>query len=337
MKDHDKVLLAHGGGGELSYRLIKDLLLPAFDNPVLKELDDAARLSSKNKRLAFSTDSYVVKPLFFPGGDIGKLAVCGTINDLAMVGAEPLYMSASLIIEEGFSLNTLKKVINSMERVARQTGIEIVTGDTKVVERGSLDRLFINTAGIGSIDADLDISGNNARVGDRIVISGTIGDHGIAVLSQREGFQFESKLMSDCAPLNNLVSRMVKESNNIHVLRDPTRGGVAAVLNEIAFQSEMEMLIEEKAIPVKDEVRAACEMLGLDPLHVPNEGRLIAFVAEKDAHSVLEAMRDDPLGKDAAIIGEVIGRNRPRVLLETLIGARRILFLPRGELLPRIC
>jgi len=337
MKGPDKILLAHGGGGELSYRLLKDLLLPTFDNPVLKELDDAARLSSKSKRLAFSTDSYVVKPLFFPGGDIGKLAVCGTINDLAMVGAEPLYMSASLIIEEGFSLNTLKKVIKSMERVARKTGMQIVTGDTKVVERGSLDRLFINTAGIGSIDGDLDISGSNAGVGDRIILSGTVGDHGIAVLSQREGFQFESKLLSDCAPLNNLVSRMVKESKNIHVLRDPTRGGVVTALNEIALQSGAEMLIEEKTIPIKDEVRAACEMLGLDPLHIPSEGRLIAFVAGEDAHSVLQAMGDDPLGKDAAIIGEVIGRNKSQVLLKTLIGARRILPLPRGELLPRIC
>ncbi|UCF83805.1 MAG: hydrogenase expression/formation protein HypE [Desulfobacteraceae bacterium] len=337
MKDPDKVLLAHGGGGELSYRLLKDLLLPTFDNPVLKELDDAARLSSKNKRLAFSTDSYVVKPLFFPGGDIGKLAVCGTINDLAMVGAEPLYMSVSLIIEEGFSLNTLKKVINSMEGVARKTGMQIVTGDTKVVERGSLDRLFINTAGIGSIDGDLDISGSNASVGDRIILSGTVGDHGIAVLSQREGFQFESNLLSDCAPLNNLVSRMTKASQNIHVLRDPTRGGLVTALNEIALQSGVEVVIEEKAIPVKDEVRAACEMLGLDPLHIACEGRLIAFVAREDAHSVLEVMRDDPLGKDAAIIGEVISRNKPQVLLETFIGARRIIFLPRGELLPRIC
>jgi hydrogenase expression/formation protein HypE len=243
----------------------------------------------------------------------------------------------SLIIEEGFPIPTLKKVINSMKRVTRQTGVEIVTGDTKVVERGSLDTLFINTAGIGVIDDALDIQGSNARVGDRIILSGTIGDHGIAVLSQREGFKFESNLESDCAPLNNLVSRMVKKSKNIHVLRDPTRGGVVAALNEIALQSGVEILIEEKAVPIKDEVRAACEMLGLDPLQVASEGRLIACVAKEDALSILAVMREDPLGRDAAIIGEVLSMNKPRVLLETLVGTKRILFLPRGELLPRIC
>jgi hydrogenase expression/formation protein HypE len=279
----------------------------------------------------------VVKPLFFPGGDIGKLAVCGTINDLAMLGAEPLYMSASLIIEEGLPLRTLKKVIDSMERVAKQTGIRMVTGDTKVVEKGSLEQLFINTAGIGIVADDLDIGGSNARVGDAVIVSGTIGDHGIAVLSQREGFQFQGELVSDCASLNHLVSKIVKKSKHIHVLRDPTRGGIVTTLNEIALQSKVEVLIHEKTIPIKEEVRAVCEMLGLDPLHVPSEGRLLAFVAREDAHAVLQVMKEDLLGKDAAIVGEVLGKNNGRVLMETFIGARRILSMPMGDLLPRIC
>jgi len=338
MKDTDKVLLAHGGGGGLSYQLIKDLILPAFEqHPILKELDDAARVSVKNGRLAFSTDSFVVKPMFFPGGDIGKLALCGTINDLAMVGAKPMYISVAFIIEEGLSLKTLGKVIESMEKVARLTGVQVVTGDTKVVEKGSLDQLFINTAGIGSIDDDLDISSSNAKVGDNIIMSGTIGDHGIAVLSQREGFEFQGNLLSDCAPLNHLVSRMTEKTKNIHVLRDPTRGGVASALNEIALQSGVEILLKEAKIPIKEEVRAACEMLGLDPLHIPSEGRLVAFVSEEDAGSVIETMREDPLGKDASIVGQVVSQGNSRVLLETIIGAKRILTLPKGELLPRIC
>ena len=248
-------------------------------------------------------------------------------------------MSVSFIIEEGLPVSTLKKVIHSIKVAAHGIGLKIVTGDTKVVEKGSVDQLFINTTGIGSIDDGLDISSNHAMAGDRIILSGTIGNHGIAVLSQRDGFQFEGNLQSDCAPLNHLVSQMVKKSTNIHVMRDPTRGGVAAALNEIALQSGVEILIKEKTIPIRDEVMAACEMLGLDPLYVPSEGRLIliAFVAEQNADSVLQAMKEDPLGREAAIIGEVFGQNRPIVLLETLVGAKRILPMPRGELLPRIC
>ncbi|MBW1932040.1 MAG: hydrogenase expression/formation protein HypE [Deltaproteobacteria bacterium] len=337
MRDCSKILIAHGGGGGLSYQLIKELFLPAFENPVSKKLDDAACLPLQGKRIAFSTDSYVVKPLFFLGGDIGKLAVCGTINDLAMMGAEPLYISAAFIIEEGFPLDTLKRVINSMKEIAKETGVLIVTGDTKVVEKGSLDQIFINTAGIGYIDGDLNISGSNAKVGDVVILSGTIGDHGIAVLSQRDGFKFESRLKSDCAPLNKLVSKMVEKSKNIHVLRDPTRGGIATTLNEISLQSGIEILIKEKDIPIRDEVRAACEILGLDPLNLPSEGKLIAFVSGEDAHLVLQAMREDPLGKDATIIGEVSGNTQSRVLLETIIGGTRIVNLPEGDLLPRIC
>ena len=335
--ENDKILLAHGGGGRLSYELISNLFLPAFKNPILEALDDSASLAVDKQRLAFSTDSYTVKPLFFPGGDIGRLAVYGTVNDLAMVGALPLYISISLVIEEGLALSVLKKIIDSIKEAANKTKIKIVTGDTKVVEKGGIDKLFINTTGIGSIPEGVSISGKNGKVGDMILLSGTVGDHGIAVLSQREGFNFQGEIKTDCQPLNNLVKDMLKASKGIHVLRDPTRGGLATALNEIALSSDVEMIIDEEKIPIKEEVKGACEMLGLDPLSVANEGKLIALVEEEASEKVLEAMKGNPLAQDATIIGKVEKGGVSRVILKTLIGGKRILDLPSGELLPRIC
>jgi len=333
----DKVLLAHGSGGRLSYELIKELILPQFGNPILNSLDDSASLSVEGHRLAFSTDSYVVKPIFFPGGDIGRLAVFGTVNDLAMVGAVPSYISVGLMIEEGLQMATLRGVAESIRQASQEAGVKIVCGDIKVAERGGLDQLFINTTGVGYIPEGIGISGRNAQVGDLILLNGTIGDHGIAVLAEREEFQFQAKIASDCAPLNGLVADMLEASRNIHVMRDPTRGGLATSLNEIALQSGVEIMIGEASIPIRDEVAGACEMLGLDIFSVANEGKLVAFVPEADAGKVLEAMKSNPLGREAAIIGQVRGESRSRVILETLIGGKRILDMPSGELLPRIC
>lgn len=335
--DKEKIQLAHGSGGTLSYELVNDLFLPAFENKALNDLEDSARLGINGKMLAFSTDSYTVKPLFFPGGDIGRLSICGTVNDLSMVGAKPLYISISLIIEEGLPIKILRDVVDSIKEAAARTRVKIVTGDTKVVEVGGCDRLFINTAGIGLIPDGVDISVKNARPGDLILLSGTIGDHGMAVLSQREGFKFESEVKSDCAPLNDLVASMLKATKNIHVLRDPTRGGLASTLNEIAIQSGVELKIDEEAIPIREDVKGSCEMLGLDPLSIANEGKLVAIAAKEDAEDLLKVMRNDPLGKDSAIIGEVINDTHARVILNTKIGGNRILNMPSGELLPRIC
>jgi len=333
----DKILLAHGGGGRLSYELIKETILSAFGNPILNNLDDSASLPSECHRLALSTDSHVVKPLFFHGGDIGKLAIFGTVNDLAMVGAGPYYISVALMIEEGLTMATFRRVIESMKEASKEVDVKIITGDTKVVERGGLDKLFINTTGIGYIPDGINISGRNARVGDLILLSGTVGDHGIAILTEREGFQFQAEIKSDCAPLNGLVTDMLDVSKNIHVLRDPTRGGIATTLNEIALQSGVEMMIDEAKIPIREEVKGACEMLGLDVFSVANEGKLVALVPEEDGEKVLEAMKDNPLGREVAIIGRVKGDSKSRVILKTLIGGKRILDMPSGELLPRIC
>lgn len=333
----DNVLLAHGSGGRLSYELIKELILPQFGNPILNRLDDSASLSVGGHRLAFSTDSYVVKPVFFPGGDIGRLAVFGTVNDLAMVGAVPSYISVGLMIEEGLQMATLRRVAESIRQASEEAGVTIACGDIKVAERGGLDQLFINTTGVGYIPEDIGISGRNAQVGDLILLNGTIGDHGIAVLAEREGFRFQAKIASDCAPLNGLVADILKASRNVHVMRDPTRGGLATSLNEIALQSGVEIIIGEASIPIRDEVAGACEMLGLDVFSVANEGKLVAFVPEADAGKVLKAMKSNPLGREAAIIGQVRGDSTSRVILKTLIGGKRILDMPSGELLPRIC
>ena len=332
----DKILLAHGSGGKLAHELVEKSFVKAFTNPFLAKLDDSAVLDLSG-RLAFTTDSYVVSPIFFPGGDIGKLAVCGTVNDLAMSGAKPLYLSLSFIIEEGLSQGELNEIVESAQKAAQEAEVEIVTGDTKVVHRGSADKLFINTAGVGIIPEGVDISGSKARPGDEVILSGTIGDHGIAVLSQREGLSFSTLLESDCAPLGNLVAEVLAASSNIHCLRDPTRGGLATTLNELAKQSKVSIRIEEERIPVREEVLAACEMLGFDPLYVANEGKLVAIVPAEDADKVLKAMRGNHYGKGAAIIGEVRGEHPGRVVMKTCLGASRIVDMLVGDLLPRIC
>jgi hydrogenase expression/formation protein HypE len=332
----DKILLAHGSGGKLAHELVEKSLVKALANPLLAKLDDSAVFDFRG-RLAFTTDSYVVSPIFFPGGDIGNLAVCGTVNDLAMSGARPLYLSLSFIIEEGLLQSELKKVVDSVQKSAREAGVAIITGDTKVVHRGSADKLFINTAGVGIVAEGIDISGSNAKPGDRVILSGTIGDHGIAVISRREELSFSTSLESDCAPLGGLVADMIKASPDIHCLRDPTRGGLATSLNELAKQSKVSIRIEEEKIPVGNEVMAACEMLGFDPLYVANEGKLVAIVPPGDADKVLKAMRKNRYGKDAAIIGEV-GADKPgRVVMKTALGASRIVDMLTGDLLPRIC
>ncbi len=332
----DKILLAHGSGGKLAHELVEKSFVKALANPFLAKLDDSA-VFDLSGRLAFTTDSYVVSPIFFPGGDIGKLAVCGTVNDLAMSGAKPLYLSLSFIIEEGLPLSELERIVDSVQRAAGEAGVEIITGDTKVVHKGSADRLFINTAGVGVIPEGVDISGNKAKPGDKVILSGTIGDHGIAVISQREGLSFSTKLESDCAPLGDLVAEMLNASSNIHCLRDPTRGGLATSLNELAKQSKVSIRIEEEKISVREEVLAACEMLGFDPLYVANEGKLVAIVQVEDADKVLKAMRGNKYGKDAAIIGEVGAEHAGRVVMKTILSASRIVDMLVGDLLPRIC
>ena len=332
----DKILLAHGSGGKLAHELVEKSFVKAFANPFLTKLDDSAVMDFSG-RLAFTTDSYVVSPIFFPGGDIGKLAVYGTVNDLAMSGARPLYLSLSFIIEEGLPQDELNRIVDSVQKAAQEAGVEIATGDTKVVHRGSADKLFINTAGIGIIPEGVNISGNKARPGDRVILSGAIGDHGIAVLSQREGLSFSTQLESDCAPLGRLVAEMLAASPDIHCLRDPTRGGLATTLNELAKQSKVSIRIEEEKIPVREEVLAACEMLGFDPLYVANEGKLVAIVPVKDANKILEAMRENHFGTGAAIIGEVKAEHPGRVVMKTCLGASRIVDMLVGDLLPRIC
>jgi len=332
----DKILLAHGSGGKLAHELVEKSFVKALANPLLAKLDDSAVFDFSG-RLAFTTDSYVVSPIFFPGGDIGKLAVCGTVNDLAMSGAKPLYLSLSFIIEEGLLQSELNQIVDSVQQAAREAKVEIITGDTKVVHRGSADKLFINTAGVGIIAEGVDISGDKARPGDRVILSGTIGDHGIAVISQREGLSFSTKLESDCAPLGGLVAEMVNASPNIHCLRDPTRGGLATSLNELAKQSRVSIRIEEERIPVREEVVAACEMLGFDPLYVANEGKLVAIVSAADADKVLKVMQRNRYGKDAAIIGGVGAEHPGRVVMKTFLGASRIVDMLVGDLLPRIC
>jgi hydrogenase expression/formation protein HypE len=342
----DTILLGHGSGGRLSAELMRSIFLPAFANPVLCRLDDQAIIHVKGTRLAFTTDSFVVKPLFFPGGDIGSLAVHGTVNDLAMGGAKPLFLSVAFIIEEGLSIAVLRRVVESLHAAAQKAGVEIVTGDTKVVEKGCGDELFINTTGIGLVPDDLELSANRARPGDKVLLSGSIGEHGIAILAQREGLEFECPVKSDSAALNELVARMLRVTqsdshsgggNAIRCLRDPTRGGVSSTLNEIAEQSSVGIRLEESAIPIREEVRGACEMLGLDPLYVANEGKLIAIVAPEAAEAVLSAMREDPLGRKACVIGTVVESASPIVTIRTELGTSRCVDMLAGDQLPRIC
>ena len=334
MKD-DVILLAHGSGGRLMHDLIRKSIAGPLTNPILDKMDDSAVLDIKGK-LAFTTDSYVVKPIFFPGGDIGRLAICGTVNDLSTTGAVPRYLSLSLIIEEGLVFTDLEKIMSSIVAAATEAEVKVVTGDTKVVDKGSADKLFINTSGVGVIPDGVNISGANARPGDKIIVSGTIGDHGIAVMSQREGLKFNSPIASDCAPLNHLVAKMIK-AGDIHCLRDPTRGGLATTLSEFAAQSRVGIQFTESSLPVNPAVAGACELLGLDPLYVANEGKMVAVVAAADANRVLAQMKETRYSRDATIIGEVIAEHPGRVIMETRLGSYRVVDLLAGELLPRIC
>ncbi len=341
-----RIILGHGSGGKLSHDLIESLFLPLFINPILEDGDDSAVFPLRDGdkigqqlskgEIAFTTDSYVVKPLFWPGGNIGKLAVCGTVNDLAMVGAVPLYLSAAFVIEEGLPISSLRRIVTSMQRAAKEARVKIVTGDTKVVERGSADGLFINTAGVGLLSR-ASISGSNAQPGDMIILSGTIGDHGIAVLSAREGLVFSNSFKSDVAPLNHMVGAMLRASHKIHTMRDPTRGGLATTLNEVAQQSKVTIRIIEEQIPIREEVAAACEILGYDPLYVANEGKVVACVAPEDAERVLQVIQKTHYGREAAIIGEVLPEPKGRVVMKTRIGGTRIVDMLVGEMLPRIC
>jgi hydrogenase expression/formation protein HypE len=337
ISDYKQVLLAHGGGGKLTQQLIQQMFLSQFQNEYLELLHDGAVFSVNGTRLAFSTDSYVVSPIFFPGGTIGELAVNGTVNDLAMCGARPLYLSAAFIIEEGLLMDDLWRVVVSMQEAARKSGVMLVTGDTKVVDRGKGDKIFVNTSGVGIVDPGISVSPKQARVGDKIIVSGLIAVHGIAIMSVREGLEFDTPVKSDTAPLNDLVQKMFASSKHIHVLRDPTRGGVASALNEIASSSNVGIRIYEERIPLSEEVRGACEILGLDPLYVANEGKLIAFVPAIDAGKTLVAMRGHPLGKDSVIIGEVVAEHPGTVIMKSRIGGNRVVDMISGEQLPRIC
>lgn len=339
--NYDRILLGHGSGGTLTHDLIRKLFLPGFDNATLSALEDQATVSvngaANGDRLTFTTDSFVVRPLFFPGGDLGKLAVHGTVNDLAVGGAKPMFLSAAFIIEEGLPLADLKRIVASMHDACTQAGVALVTGDTKVVDRGKGDQLFVTTSGIGLVPAGRNLSIRNARPGDQVLVSGTIGDHGIAIMSVREGIEFETVLESDTAPLTDLVRVMLQASPKVRCMRDPTRGGVSSALNELAEASGVGVELDEAQIPVRREVRAACEILGLDALYVANEGKLIGVVPAQDAENVLAAMRSHPLGKEAAIIGRIVDDHPRLVVLNTLVGGERVVTMLTGEQLPRIC
>ncbi|MCS7088827.1 MAG: hydrogenase expression/formation protein HypE [Thermoflexales bacterium] len=338
LRDYPHVTIGHGSGGRLSADLVTHLFLPAFDNEVLRARGDGAVIHVAGGRLVLSTDSFVVRPLFFPGGNIGELAVNGTINDLAMCGAQPLHLTAAFILEEGVPLATLNTIAHAMGTAARRAGVSIVAGDTKVVEKGHGDGVFINTTGLGMIPPGVSIAPQHVRPGDAVLVSGTIGDHGIAIMSVREGLEFDAPIQSDTAPLHTLVQALLAvNAEAVHMLRDPTRGGLAAALNEIAQQAQVGIVLDERAIPIRPAVRAACEMLGLDPLYVANEGKLIAIVAREHAEAMLAAMRAHPLGEAAALIGEVTDQHPEIVALRTRIGGTRVVPMPQGELLPRIC
>ncbi len=335
---HDRIIMGHGSGGKLSDELISRVFYPCFDNPALRQGNDSATLSlTSGARLAISTDAHVVWPLFFAGGDIGRLAVCGTVNDVAMSGASPQYLTAGFILEEGLEVSVLGRVIESMRKAAEEAGVQIVAGDTKVVQRGKADGLYITTAGFGILPPGLEIGGANARPGDVVLLSGSLGDHGIAVLEARGELGFETNVASDVAPLNHLIAAMLEASPNVHVLRDPTRGGLGTTLNEIAGQSKVGIQIDEASLPVQPAVAAACEMLGFDPLYIANEGKLVAIVAAQDAERVLAAMRRTRYGEDAVRIGEVLPTPPGRVLLRSHVGGIRLVERLSGELLPRIC
>jgi hydrogenase expression/formation protein HypE len=334
---YDEILLAHGSGGRLTNDLIATRFLPHLGNDLLEVLGDSAVFSIGDKKLCFTTDSYVINPVFFPGGNIGSLAVHGTVNDISVSGGRPLFLSAGFILEEGFRMSDLDTIVESMARAAREAGVKIVTGDTKVVARGAADKIFINTSGVGVIDYPAEISVRSIREGDVVIVNGTIGDHGAAILSVREELKFVSGLKSDCASLNGLIHGILGLSPNIHFMRDATRGGLGAILSEVASAAGARIELTEKAIPVKEEVRGLCEILGLDPIYIANEGKVVLFCPAEDGDRVLSFMRDHPLGQDAAIIGEVKSLSGKRVILHTAIGGSREIDLPVGELIPRIC
>jgi hydrogenase expression/formation protein HypE len=333
-----QIVLGHGSGGKMMADLIKDKFYPHFENEPLLAGNDAGVVElTGGLNLAVSTDAHVVSPLFFPGGDIGRLAVCGTVNDIAMVGAIPLYLTASFILEEGLEMDVLEKVVDSMSKAASEAGVDIISGDTKVVAHGEADGIYISTTGVGLQASHINIGGDKAKPGDQVIISGTIGDHGIAVLEARGELGFQTHLESDVAPLNHLVEDMLAASNNIHVLRDPTRGGVASALNEIAKQSGVGIVLNEPSLPIKPEVAGACELLGFDPLYIANEGKLLALVNPADTDAVLAAMQKTKYGREAAVIGQVEAEPTGRLLLRTNLGSTRIIDVLTGELLPRIC
>ena len=335
--NYKQIVLAHGSGGKLGHQLIEKIVLPQFRNELLEQLHDGAIFSLNGERVAFSTDSFVVSPIFFPGGDIGKLAVHGTVNDLAMCGARPVYLSAGFILEEGLPMEDFWRVVQSMHAAADDAGVELVTGDTKVVDRGKADKIFINTSGIGAVPNEVNIHPARAAVGDKIIISGPIAVHGIAIMSVREGLDFETEVASDTAPLHELVAAMVAAEIDIHVLRDPTRGGVTSALTEIAQMAKVGMLLNELSIPISEEVKGACEILGLDPLYVANEGKLLAIVAAEDADRVLKVLHSHARGKDAAVIGEVVNEHPGLIMMKTRVGGTRVVDMLSGEQLPRIC
>ncbi len=336
----EKITLSHGSGGKATHNLIEGVFAPAFSNPLLDGMDDAAvfRVDGSGQRLAFTTDTYVVSPLFFPGGDIGKLAVHGTINDLAMAGAEPLYLSAGFILEEGFPISDLRRIVASMAAAATEAGVAIVTGDTKVVQRGKADGVFVNTTGVGVVRADWPLGQTQLQPGDKVLLSGPIGDHGIAIMLAREVLEIENEVQSDTAPLHTLVATLLAAAGDgVHCLKDPTRGGVATTLNEMALGSEVSIALDEPSIPVHPEVRGACELLGLDPLTIANEGKLLAIVAPERVEVTLAAMRTHPLGRETRVIGTVQAEPPGMVFLRTDIGGMRVLDMLVGDPLPRIC
>ena len=335
--NYKQIVLAHGSGGKLSHQLIEKMVLPQFRNELLEPLHDGAIFSLNGERVAFSTDSFVVSPIFFPGGDIGRLAVHGTVNDLAMCGARPLYLSASFILEEGLPMEDFWRVVQSMHAAADDAGVKLITGDTKVVDRGKADKIFINTSGIGIVPNEVNIHPARATIGDKIIISGPIAVHGIAIMSVREGLEFETQVASDTAPLHELVAAMIAAKIDIHVLRDPTRGGVTSALTEIAQTAKIGMLLNESSIPISEEVKGACEILGLDPLYVANEGKVLAIVATEDADRLLQVLRSNSLGREAAVIGEVVNEHPGLIMMKTRVGGTRVVDMLSGEQLPRIC
>lgn len=336
-KSDERITLSHGAGGKLSFDLVNNLIKANFKNEILNRLEDAAVFNLGNQKIAFTTDSYVVKPIFFPGGNIGKLAICGTINDLAVMGAKPLFLSCSLIIEEGLDKTILRKIILSMKETARQAKVKIITGDTKVVEKGSADKLFINTSGIGIISKGINLGREGIKIGDKIILSGTIGDHATAILSSRENLKFQTKLKSDCAFLSDMIGSILQFGNKIKFMRDPTRGGLSSVLNEMVSKQNFGAILFEDKIPIKKEVRGFCELLGYDPLYLANEGKVLLVVSSDIAEKVVRILRKDPKGENAEIIGEITDKFKGIVGLKTKFGGTRVVDMPLGEQFPRIC